>query len=94
MSLLSIFEGIGVLLEPSKKEWTWDDDKQILAGGKTAFVQRLSAVNKDEVDQDQIQRLREILSRNDCEPSRLIQVSQVTHRLGNWLRAMLDYASS
>ena len=92
MACLAIFEAVGILLEPSKKEWDWTDDKKLMDGGLIDFLQRLFNVDKDQIDNDQLRRLDSILGRDDCQPAKLEATSPLCHRLGSWLRAIVTYA--
>ena len=92
LACLAIFEGVGTLLDPSKKEWSWTDDKKLLGGGLADFLQRLSKVNKDQINNEQLRRLDSILERDDCQPAKLANISLLSQRLGTWLRAIVAYA--
>ncbi|CAF3786352.1 unnamed protein product [Rotaria sp. Silwood1] len=93
LAYLAIFEGIGVLLDPSKKAWEWTDDKKLMSGNKNDFLQRLFNFDKDNINNEQIERLKSILARNDCQPAHLASISTLCSKLGLWLQAILEYAT-
>lgn len=93
LAILAIFEAIGTLLEPSKSEWNWNDDKQLLASGVQVFIDGLSKVDKDNITTNQICRINEILNRDDCQPRMLEMQSKTCSLLGTWLRAVAAYAA-
>lgn len=92
LACLAIIEGVGILLDPSKTEWDWADDKKLMGGGLVDFLQRLFNVDKDRIDKEQLKRLGSILDRDDCQPAKLAAISALCHRLGSWLRAIVAYA--
>ncbi len=49
MACLAVFEGLGVLLEPSKKTWEWTDDKKLMGGSQEDFIQKLLSFDKDRI---------------------------------------------
>ncbi len=92
LCFLAIFEGIGILLDPSKEISEWTDEKKFMAGGRDAFLQRLFTVDKDNINDKQLEKLKSILARDDCQPSMLESTSILCSRLGVWLRAIVEYA--
>ncbi|CAF1060168.1 unnamed protein product [Rotaria sordida] len=93
LACLAIFEGVGVLLDPSKQTWEWTDDKKLMSGSKNGFLQRLFNVDKDNINNEQLERLKSILARNDCQPVELANISSLCSKLGLWLRTILEYAT-
>ncbi|UJR17561.1 hypothetical protein I4U23_004457 [Adineta vaga] len=93
LACLSIFECIGILLEPSKDQWDWDDDKKLMMPGADKFLQRLFDLDKDQINSEQIKKLNIILNQDECQPNELKRISSLCHELGTWLRAVLKYTT-
>ncbi len=93
MACLAVFEGLGVLLEPSKKTWEWTDDKKLMGGSQEDFIQKLLSFDKDRISDEQLTRLGVILSREECKPKMVAGTSQACHALYLWLQAILEYAN-
>lgn len=93
LACLAIFEGIGILLDPSKDVWEWTDDKKLMAGSKDQFLERLFQFDKNNINDKQLEKVKSILDRDDCQPTQLARISAVCDKLGLWLRAILAYAT-
>ncbi|CAF1433595.1 unnamed protein product [Adineta steineri] len=91
LACLSIFECVGILLEPTKQTWEWTDDKKLMAVGHNQFLKRLFDLDKDHINQEQITKLNSILDQYECQPKELKNISQLCYTLGKWLRAILLY---
>lgn len=86
-----ILQGIGVLLEPSKKKFQWADAKKMM-GNRSQFIQALRNFDKDSVTDDQLIRLTEILSRDECSIQCVTNVSMACRQLCIWLRIIAQHA--
>jgi hypothetical protein len=93
LACLAILEGVGILLDPPKKRWEWTDDKNLTAGSKDEFLERLFKLDKDNINDKQLEKLNSILARDDCQPANLAKVSLLCSKLGLWLRAIVAYAT-
>lgn len=93
LACLAVFEGIGILLEPSKEVWEWTDDKKLMSGAKDQFLERLFQFDKNNINNKQLDKVNSILARDDCQPDQLAKLSIVCARLGSWLRAVVAYAT-
>jgi hypothetical protein len=88
-----VLQGVGVLLEPSKKEFEWNDAKKMMNSRTTPFLQTLCAFDKDSITDDQLARLTKILAKDECQIERVAQVSLACSAMCLWLRGMADYAN-
>ncbi len=93
LGCLAITEGVGRLLDPSKDVWEWTDDKKLMAVGLKAFLDHLFQLNKDTISDKQLEKLKAILARDDCQPDHLASISSLCSKLCLWLRALVEYAA-
>ncbi|CAF3308184.1 unnamed protein product [Rotaria socialis] len=90
---LAVLEGVGILLNPAKQQWEWTDDKNLMSGSKHEFLQRLFDFNKDNINNKQLERLKSILDRTDCQPADIAKISRLCSELCIWLGAILEYSN-
>jgi dynein heavy chain len=85
-----IFEGVGVLFEPSKKKFEWADARKLM---NDQFLHKLVGFDVNTVSEDQVSRLTSLLARDECQPDRVAQVSPACHSICLWLRAIVNCAN-
>ncbi len=88
-----VFQGVGVLLEPSKKKFEWVDARKMMNSRTNPFLQTLKNFDKDSITDDQLARLTTILSKDECQLERVAQASSACHDMCLWLQAMADFAN-
>lgn len=88
MVCVSVFEGIGVLFEPSKAKFEWSDARRLL---NDRFLARLLAFNVDAVTDEQLGRLTTILERDECQFDRVRSTSLACSSICLWLRNIVAY---
>jgi len=93
LGCLAVIEGIGILLDPSKEIWEWTDDKKLMAGGRDEFLEKLFKLDKDNISNKQLEKLKSILGRDDYQPAALASMSSLCSKLCLWLRAIVEYAT-
>ena len=91
---LTIFKGVGVLLEPSKNNWEWTDDQRLLAGIDGPLVERLLKFDRDSITDEQLKRLNTILENDECQPKLILKASIGCYALFLWIKAMAEYATN
>jgi hypothetical protein len=93
LACLAIFEGIGILLEPSKTTWDWTDDKKLFDNTDGPLIQRLHNFDRDQVTDEQLNRLNKVLRRDECQAKTIQQVSTGCYALYLWLQAINQYST-
>jgi len=61
--------------------------------GREQFLDQLFYLDKDNINNKQIEKLKSILARDDCQPAELTRVSSLCSQLCLWLRAIVEYAT-
>ncbi len=64
-----------------------------MSGNRDQCFGRLFKVDKDHISSKQLEKLKSILARDDCEPTALANVSSFCSSLCLWLRAIVQYAT-
>jgi hypothetical protein len=64
-----------------------------MSGGKDAFLARLFTVDKDNISNKQLEKLKSILARDDCQPAELSKIAELSCKLSLWLRAIVQFAT-
>jgi hypothetical protein len=64
-----------------------------MAGSPNDFLQKLYAVDKDNINDKQLEKLKSILARDDCQPTAIKSVSHLCYNLSLWLRAIVEYVT-
>jgi hypothetical protein len=85
-----VFEGVGVLFEPTKKKFEWTDAKKLMDG---QFLNKLLCFDVSSITDDQLSRLTSIVARDECQPACVTNVSLACRCICLWLRAVLECAN-
>lgn len=92
-SVVQIFEGLAVLLAPSKRMFDWNDIRKWLGSHVNQLLTMLINYNKDQVTEEQLTRLTSILALPECEPERVRKCSLAGYELCLWLIAVAQYST-
>jgi hypothetical protein len=60
---------------------------------RNEFLERLFTLDKDKINNEQLEKLKSILARDECHPANLAKVSLLCSKLGIWLRAIVAYTT-
>jgi hypothetical protein len=74
-----IFQGVGVLLGPTKKKFEWGDPKKMTNSRTVSFLLTLYTVDKDTMTNDQLARLTTIFSKDECQVGRVDSIKYHLH---------------
>ncbi|CAF1357889.1 unnamed protein product [Adineta steineri] len=85
---LSVFDGIGILFEPSKAKFEWSDAKKLM---NDQFLYRLVAYDVDTVTDEQLIRLTAVLARDECQLDRVKSTSFACYPICTWLHHIVAY---
>ena len=91
--VVQIFEGLAILLAPSKRMFDWSDIKKWLGSHVNQFLMMLMSFDKEQVTEEQLKRLTSILIRKECQPDRIRMCSVAAYQLCIWLRAIAQYST-
>lgn len=91
-SFYLVFQAVGVLFEPSNKEFQWKDARRLVSGSSNSFLKKIDQFNIDQITDDQINRLSTILQCNECNPQIVHQFSRVTAEICQWIHAVYHYS--
>ena len=86
-----VLEGVAVLLRPSNKKLDWIELRRWLRSESMSLVSLLISFDKNQISDDQLERLTALLSREECRPDRMSQTSAAGYELCLWLQAMVQY---
>lgn len=89
----AILEGIRILLNPSQHVWDWPDGRKLMSGSRDDFLQRIFTIDKDNINDEQLEKLKSILAQDDCQPAQLAKLSRLCSKLRLWLQAVVEYAT-
>jgi len=64
-----------------------------MAGGRDEFLERLFKLDKDNISNKQLEKLKSILGRDDCQLAALEKTSSLRSKLCLWLQAIVEYAT-
>jgi hypothetical protein len=93
VSVVQIFEGVAVLLAPSKRMLDWSDIRKWLGSHVNQLLMMLLNFDKDQVTEEQLKRLIPILNHQDCQPDRIKKCSTAAYEVCLWLRDVAQYST-
>jgi hypothetical protein len=64
-----------------------------MSGSGDEFLERLFTLDKDKINNKQLEKLKSILARDECQPANLAKVSLLCSKLGLWLQAIVAYTT-
>ncbi|UJR19366.1 hypothetical protein I4U23_022495 [Adineta vaga] len=84
----SVFEGVGILFQPSKTKFEWSDAKRLM---NDQFVSRLKQYDVDTITSDQLARLTTVLARDECQLQLVRSTSLACYSICLWLDRIVAY---
>ena len=87
-AVVQVFEGLVILLAPSTSFADWTQIRKWLAANRTHLLEMLLAFDKSKVTDEQLDRLKVILAKDECQPQTIKTCSVAAYGLCQWLRAV------
>ncbi|CAF3752916.1 unnamed protein product [Rotaria sp. Silwood1] len=92
LSIIYILEGLTVLLAPSKRMSDWYEIKKWLGTRVNELLTMLMNFNTDQVSEEQLEHLKTILARPECDSERVRCCSLAGYQLCLWLKGIANYS--
>ncbi|CAF1373208.1 unnamed protein product [Adineta ricciae] len=84
----TVFEGIGILFQPSKTKFEWSDAKSLMNDN---FLSRLIGFDINSISETTLARLEVLLNRDECQLDRVKSTSLACYGICMWLRGIVAY---
>ncbi|CAF1443303.1 unnamed protein product [Adineta ricciae] len=84
----TVFEGIGILFQPSKTKFEWSDAKSLM---NDHFLSRLLEFDINNISDMTLARLEVLLNRDECQLDRVKSTSLACYGICMWLRGIVAY---